>query len=269
MTDRCSLRVARLVVGVLASLSLSAAAMAQSGRVSGTVKDEEGQAIKGAVVVAETTQTAPNTFTVTTDAKGRFSVLGLKSGVWAFTATAPGYAPSQASARIQMLNPNPAIDFRLAKGASGPPAGVLVGVDTERLQADLKSAETLYANKQYDKAISAYEAIVTRLPALSAIDLQIGHIFELKKQYDDAASWYTRAAEKDPAWGKPAVKLALLEIDRNQPEAAAARLRKLIDTTEDCQHETQALARRDDVVVMAGRCGDVIEAQTLLSRLEK
>jgi hypothetical protein len=261
--------VARVVVGVAVSLLLATVAMAQTGRVSGTVKDEAGESIKGAVVVAESTQTAPSTFTVTTDAKGRFSVLGLKSGVWTFTATAPGYAPSQASSRIQTLNVNPPVEFRLARGASGPAAGLLTGIDTADLQDDLKSAEALYSNGQYDKAISAYQAIVVKLPVLTAIDLQIGHIYQLKKQYDEAARWYEKAADKDPAWGKPAVKLALLEIDRNQQDAAAARLQKLIDSTEDCEPSTGTTAQKADVVVMSGRCGDVIQAQGILAQLRK
>jgi hypothetical protein len=266
MFDRGLPRLARTVVGALVCLLVASAATAQTGRVSGTVKDEEGESIKGAVVVAESPQIAPGTFTVTTDTKGRFSVLGMKPAVWTFTATAPGYAPSQASARIQTLNPNPSIDFRLAKGASGPTAGALAGVDTVRLQADLKSAETLYSSQQYDKAITAYEAIVNKLPVLTAIDLQIGHIYQIQKQYETAAKWYEKAAGKDPEWGTPALKLALLDIDRNQPDNAAARLRKLIDSTAGCN---VANAKTSDVVVMSGRCGDVLQAQEILGRLEK
>ncbi|MBI2835412.1 MAG: carboxypeptidase regulatory-like domain-containing protein [Acidobacteria bacterium] len=70
---------------------------AQAGRVGGVVKDEADQPIKGATVRAENPAASPSTFTTTTDAKGRFSIIGLKGGEWTFTAEAPGYAPPRAS----------------------------------------------------------------------------------------------------------------------------------------------------------------------------
>src|SRR5207245_764917 len=85
-----------LTRGVLAAVlvaALAASAAAQTGRVGGTVKDESGQPIKGATITADNPNASPSSFTATTDDKGRFSMIGLRSGQWAFSARAPGSGP--------------------------------------------------------------------------------------------------------------------------------------------------------------------------------
>ena len=78
--------------------TLAANAAAQTGRVGGTVKDESGQPIKGATITAENPNASPSSFTATTDDKGRFSMIGLRSGQWTFSAQSPGFAPTCAAA---------------------------------------------------------------------------------------------------------------------------------------------------------------------------
>src|SRR5918992_4147495 len=100
-------------------------AVAQTGRVGGTIKDDKGQPIKGATVVAENPQASPPSFTATTDDKGRYSIIGLRSGTWKITASAPGFAPSSGNVPVRTIGaPNPPVDLVLAPGASGP-AGAL------------------------------------------------------------------------------------------------------------------------------------------------
>jgi len=114
-----------ILCGALAACLIASPAFAQMGRVGGTVRDESGQPIKGATVTAENPQASPSTWTATTDDRGRFSIIGLRNGIWTFTAQAPGYAPSQGQARIQTLGNNPPIEFKLARGAAGPSAGAV------------------------------------------------------------------------------------------------------------------------------------------------
>src|SRR6185369_16566475 len=76
----------RGVLAVLLVAGFAVALAAQTGRVGGTVKDEAGQPIKGATITADNPNASPSSFTATTDDKGRFSIIGLKSGQWTFTA---------------------------------------------------------------------------------------------------------------------------------------------------------------------------------------
>ena len=161
-------------VFVVAALIVSAMpAAAQTGRVGGTVKDGSGQPIKGATVVADNPQSSPSSFTATTDDKGRFSIIGLRSGTWKITASAPGFNPSGGSVPVRTIGaPNPPVDIVLQPG--GGPTGALAGVNTKELQGELAKAEELMNQQQYDAAIAAYNAILAKAPALTMINLQIG-----------------------------------------------------------------------------------------------
>ena len=132
-----------------AALVMSALpAAAQTGRVGGTIKDDKGQPVKGATVLAENPASSPSSFTATTDDKGRFSIIGLRSGTWKITASAPGFMPSGGNVPIRTIGaPNPPVDIVLAPGAAGP-AGALAGVNTKELQGELAKAEELMTAQQ-------------------------------------------------------------------------------------------------------------------------
>lgn len=198
----------------------ASSALAQTGRVGGTVKDESGQPIKGATVTAENAQASPSTWTATTDDRGRFSIIGLRAGVWTFTAQAPGFAPSQGQARIQTLGNNPPIEFKLAKGAAGPGGGALAGVNTKDLQADLQNAEILFNSGQYDQAITAYQAILQKAPALGVIHLQIGNVYRMKKEYDKAVAEYEEVLKADPGNERAKIAIGMTYLEKQDLEAA-------------------------------------------------
>ena len=151
---------------VVVALMVSALpAAAQTGRVGGTIKDPQGAPLKGATITAENPAASPSSFTATTDDKGRYSIIGLKTGPWKITAVAPGFAPSSGTVPVRSLGaPMPPVDFVLAPGATGP-AGALAGVNTKELQAELQKAMDAANAGQHDAAITAYQAILTKTPA--------------------------------------------------------------------------------------------------------
>ena len=81
---RQRLHLSRGVLAALFVVTLAGRVAAQTGRVGGIVKDEAGNPIKGATITAENPAASPSSFTATTDDKGRFSIIGLKSGQWSF-----------------------------------------------------------------------------------------------------------------------------------------------------------------------------------------
>src|SRR5918998_979515 len=127
-----------LALGVALIVSALPAA-AQTGRVGGTVKDDKGQPIKGATVVAENPSASPSSFTATTDDKGRYSIIGLRSGTWKITASAPGFAPGGGNLNVRTIGaPNPPVDVVLAPGAAAGPAGLPKEIVSEVSAADAK-----------------------------------------------------------------------------------------------------------------------------------
>jgi Flp pilus assembly protein TadD len=200
-------------------------AMAQTGRIGGTVKDPNGQPIKGATVVAENPASAPSSFTATTDDRGRYSMIGLKAGTWKVTASAPGFSASAGNVPIKTIGaPMPPVDFTLAPGAPAAGGGALAGVNTKELQAELAKADAAVAAKDYAGAITIYEAMIAKVPALTALQLQIGGLYRQQKQYDQAIASYQKVPDGDTNSDKAKIEIGMTQLEKGDLAAAETTL---------------------------------------------
>jgi TolA-binding protein len=224
---RQRLHLSRGVLAALLVAALSTSVAAQTGRVGGVVKDEGGQPVKGATITAENPSASPSSFTATTDDKGRFSIIGLKTGQWTFTAQAPGFGPETGRLPVQTIGaPNPPLTFTLKKGGSPVGAGALGGVAAKDLQADLAAADLLYNSQKWDDAIAAYRGIMTKAPSLSVINLQIAAAYRNKKEYDNAITAYNELLKIDPANDKAIVGIGMTNLEKGDLQAAEDTLTK-------------------------------------------
>jgi tetratricopeptide (TPR) repeat protein len=213
-------------VALATALVVSAVpALAQTGRIGGTVKDAQNNApLKGATITAENPQASPSSFTATTDDKGRYSIIGLKTGTWKITAVAPGFQASSGQVPVRSLGaPMPPVDFALAPGASGP-AGALAGVNTKELQGELQKAIDMANAGQHDAAIAAYEAILVKTPALTMINGQIAQVKRMKKDYDGAIASYQKVIAADPNNDKAKIEIGMTYLEKGDYAGAEAAL---------------------------------------------
>jgi predicted Zn-dependent protease len=209
----------------LALIALAVPAAAQVGRVGGIVRDDGGDPIKGATVTAANSDIGPTTFTATTDDKGRFSIIGLRAGNWKFIAQAPGHTMEAGQLNVRFGSPNPPLTFTLRR--NGPGADAPLGsISARDLQAALAGADALFNQQRWDDAIAAYRAVMTRTPALSVINLQIGAAYRAKKDYDGAVEAYSSLLAVDPQNQKAHVGIALANMERGNVDAAEAGLLK-------------------------------------------
>ncbi|OFW47278.1 MAG: hypothetical protein A3J29_08780 [Acidobacteria bacterium RIFCSPLOWO2_12_FULL_67_14b] len=222
------LSAAALIVALVVS---ALPASAQTGRIGGTIKDTNNQPLKGATVTAENPQASPSSFTATTDDKGRYSIIGLKTGTWKITAVAPGFSPSSGNVPVRSLGaPMPPVDFVLAPGATGP-AGALAGVNTKELQAEIQKAMDLANSQQYDAAIVAYQAILTKTPVLTMINGQIAQVQRLQKKYDDAIASYEKVLAADPNNDKSKIEIGMTYLEKGDFAAAEKALLEVASST--------------------------------------
>jgi tetratricopeptide (TPR) repeat protein len=214
----------RIVVGVLLTTFLSAAAFAQSARAVGTVKDTSGRPIKGAIVRAVNRDASPSQITSTTDDKGRWAMIGLKTGTWQFTVEAPGFTPVQANAPVRVAAAPP-MGFALARDP-GPIPGAL---DKNVVQS-VSAANALRDRGQYDQALAAYQQIREQNPKLTSVAFVQASVY--RKQ---------AASEADPV-----ARRALLDRAMNaynqllNDETLNARAKAELEST---RSELQALPR--------------------------
>jgi Flp pilus assembly protein TadD len=240
---------------------LSAGHAAAQGRISGIVNDESGKPIKAATVTAHFADSNLE-YTATTDDRGRFSLLGLRSGRWRFVASAPGYFADEGTANVRSTGAsNPPIGFSLKK--TSLLAGTLGGVTAKDLQAQLTEADALFSEKKWDQSIEAYRKVGQKTPSLTTINLQIAAAQFNKGDYDAAMATYAdmlaadggnewatvglaraRIAKGDAAGGEEVLLTAAnreapgreifralgdLAFDRNRPDEAAPWYQKAAD----------------------------------------
>lgn len=188
-------------LAVVSLLLVPAFALAQmgTGRVSGRVLDERNRPIKGATVTAENENYFPKSLTSATDAKGRFSILGLRTATYKLTVRAEGYETAAISFPVRMAQPNPPIDLRLVRKLAPGPPPLLANIDSAKLQKDLDSAAELAGGGKTDEAIAAYKRILKDTPALTSINLQLGNLYERKGDRVAARAAYEEALKADPA----------------------------------------------------------------------
>jgi tetratricopeptide (TPR) repeat protein len=229
MRDLKSRLTAAVVALAVAVLAMPAAA--QTGRVGGTVKDQQGQPIKGATVTAENPNASPSSFTATTDDRGRYSIIGLRSGAWKISVSAPGFQAASGQVPVRTIGtPMPPVDFVLAAGATGP-AGALAGVNTKELQAELQKAEDMINSQQYDAAIAAYQAILTKTPALTLINMQIARAQRLKKDYDAAIASYKKLLEAEPTNDRAKIEVGMTYLEKGDFANAETALQEMAQST--------------------------------------
>jgi len=220
-----------LLLAAVVTVCVAAPAFAQTGRVGGVVKSTDGKPIKGATVKAQNPNFAPGEFTATTDDKGRWSIIGLRSGAWKFTAEAPGFQAQSGTAPVRTIGaPNPPLEFTLSPGVPAGPAGL-----SKEVQAELKAADDMRNAGQFDQAIAAYNAVKTKNPSLTMINMVVGRTYMQKaaKESDKAArqaildqavAAYQEMLKADPANERAKIEIGMTHLQAGNLDAAAQAL---------------------------------------------
>lgn len=190
-----------LGAGAVLWMLCASVAHAQIGRVAGTITDEDGRPVKGATIVAENRDQAPSTFTASSDARGRFSMLGMRRGTWTFTIQAPGFDGVSTKLDVVTVRPNPPLNVRLERATAAAGLGPLSSVDARELQRRIDAAEAHATGGDWPAAIAAYREILERVPTLTSIHLRIGSLHEAQKDPQSALAAYRRLAELEPSNG--------------------------------------------------------------------
>lgn len=168
------------LVFAAASLWLVSTASAQTGRMAGTIRDSDGKPIKGAVVRAANDVVAAR-MTSTTDDKGRFAMIGLRSGQWTIVVEAPSFLPLQGQAAVSAAV-TPVLALTLQRDP-GPMPGALV----KSIADDVNAAEALRKASRYDDAIVAYQAIQSKNARLTSVNLMLATLYREKAQQEKDA----------------------------------------------------------------------------------
>ena len=172
-----------VVAAVVLFTLIAAPALAQSARATGTVRDTSGRPIKGAAIRALNPDSYPSEFTAISDDKGRWAMIGLRTGMWTFRVQADGFDPVEATTQARVAA-TPPLAFILARALSPIPNALVPNI-----QEQLDSARVLRESGRLDQALSAYQEIRTKNPKLTSVNLVVADIYRKQAaQERDAAA---------------------------------------------------------------------------------
>jgi len=229
----------------IAVLTLASPAVAQTGRAMGSVTDAAGKAIKGATIKAVNREASPSELTSTTDSKGRFGMIGLKAGVWAFTAEAPGYEAAGGSAPIRSGTVGPPLRFVIQRTPEAIP-----GALTKDLADQLGAANALRAQGRYDQAVVAYQAIQAKNPKVTSLNVVMADTLrqQAEREQDQATrqALYTRAIQSYSEAVKSDALSERVRLDLGLTQVSAGRVDDGVRTLQDLVASTPNSAAAKD-----------------------
>lgn len=183
-----------IVIGLMIFTSASLLAM-QAGRgqgsIVGTVVDEEGKPIEGAQIRAYIKE-FDKKFTTTTNERGRFRFSRLATGLFEFTAVAPGYQPLMITQQISQAARNPDLEFVLKKLT-----GELIA-EADPNYPLIKEGNELFEQGTYDEAIEKFQQVVNSAPEYYQYYVNLGNCYKEKGDYQKAIENYTKVLEQEP-----------------------------------------------------------------------
>lgn len=170
-------------------------AVAQKGRQGGTVVDENGAPIEGAVVKFDKVQTSAgrNNLEEKTDAKGNFVFAAINGGDWKLTIEHPGYVPHVQIIKVSTFNRNDDITIKLQKMEE-------VGGDNARedAQAAIAAGKEQMEKGEYDAAIATFEEFYEKYPSATIIYAYIGDAYVAKGNIEKAKEAYEVVLQDSP-----------------------------------------------------------------------
>jgi len=201
--------------------------------IRGKVQDTLGRPVSGASVKAENLSDRRRAWTATTDKKGWFGMVGLSSGGWTFIIEAPGLQKKEEKIYIRMTSFSPALNFMLS-----PIKVEISGALTKQIRDNLSVANALRDSGQFDRAVTAYEKIVSANPRLTMVSLAIADTYRQKaaKQnnlkariplYNRAIDFYSRILQVEPSNHRTRIELAFTHLQK------AELLQQLSDIASD------------------------------------
>ncbi len=151
--------VAYLVVIALllavAATPVLAQGWAGRGRLQGTVKDENGEPIEGARITLIRAGEGPEPFF--TNAKGKWSFLGLTNGMWTVSIEFPGYVPSEGTVGANEFGRSATVNVTLRPIPPEVLAEAAAELSVELLEQGnqlLQEGKTTEARAEYENALA-------------------------------------------------------------------------------------------------------------------
>jgi tetratricopeptide (TPR) repeat protein len=193
-------------LALLVGLSITPA-LAQSGTVKGSAKDENGKAITDGSVELDNVETGKK-MTTKTDSKGEYTVLGVPPGSYNAILSDKDGKRIDAFGKVPVgANQETAVNFDLKKDKAGGPTPEEVkkyeeakaaNENIKSLNAMLAQVRDLMKAGNYDQSIALLQPAAEKNPKQDLIWGYLGDAYVSAKKYPEAIEAYSKAIELKP-----------------------------------------------------------------------
>ena len=226
----------------LAVALVPSSAVAQMGIVKGTVVDQDGEIIAGAVVTFDYLGELNRKFETKTNDKGRYTQV-VNSGRYRITASSEGYRPAFFDQRIPSGPARELDDLKIFN----------IAVLEERALAPIlkkfDAAGALSRAGKLDEALAIYEELRVENDTVPELHFNMGALHARKQDWPAAEAAFLRTLELKPQQLNAALALASVLENLDRKGEADALLEKL------------ALEHPDNIEVLYGLAVGFVNAQ--------
>ncbi len=223
MRKNTAFKAVLVATGLLFVTQLALAQMG-TGRVAGTVKDQDGNPIEGATVTAQAGDSG-RVLEATTDSRGRWAILGFRSRAYDFSAQASGFMPYNYQAPMRQAGKNPDMDLILERAQMGSSAGTGGGI--------LAEAQELHQAGRFDEALVKYDELLAADPTVYQINLNRAAVLRELSRPDEARAAYQMVLDQEPQNAAALVSLGEMEMADSDMNGALGYWEQAVDSTED------------------------------------
>lgn len=177
---------------------------------SGTVRSEDGKAIKGAKVILIYSEDGKK-YELTTDKKGRWRKANMRSGTWTIGFMAEGHEPQNFNINLSAIKRNPPIDVKLTPIPKSP----------------LIRGDALYQQKKYNEALKEYQRILAENQDLYQVYDKIGLCYYRLNDTENAIEAFKLMLEKEPQSQDTLINLSAIHFEKGDLEEGMKYFKQL------------------------------------------
>lgn len=217
------------VVLTLLVASMATAQVRGRGRIQGSVVDESGNAIANATVTVAPADGNTTPIKSKTDAKGRWSALGLTGGVWNIDIEAAGFQTSRGTANVSEIQMLPPLKTTLQKAVvEEAPAQVETTPSVPQEAVDAVNAGQAFMQaEKYKEAVVEFEKALVHLPDNMSLRQVLAQAYYKASDLPKAIAMLETVTAADPTNTPLALLLTNLYLENGQLDQGRATLQNL------------------------------------------
>jgi tetratricopeptide (TPR) repeat protein len=186
---------------LLAPLPAAAQDWRGKGRVEGRVTDQDGKPMAGVAVKIRLPDHPDQGADAKTDAKGRWTYMGLRGGDWICTIEFQGYMTGETTIHVSEVERSNPISYSMKPLPKEEPAAKTGGLPPEIVEA-VKAGNDALEQKRWADASAAFEKVLPAAPDNVGLLMALARSYSGEGKTEQAVGMLRKVTDKDPAnWG--------------------------------------------------------------------